>query len=91
MNGKSLMKHYLPEKEKFYSNLDMEDFVDAYHMHSTRNCKDFEIKYLGEYHGLYLKSDALLLTDVFKNFRKIRLKNYNLDPAIFLSAPGLAW
>ena len=81
----------LPEKEEFYSNLNLEDFVDLYDMNEKGVCKDFEIKYLGEYHGLYLKSDALPLADGFKNFRKRCLKNYNLDPAKFLLAPGLAW
>ena len=31
------------------------------------------------------------MTDVFENFRKMRLKIYHLDPVKFLSAPGLAW
>ena len=53
--------------------------------------KDFEIKNLGEYHDLYLKSDTLLLADVFENFSKMCLNIYQLDPAKFLSAPGLAW
>ena len=53
--------------------------------------KDFERKNLGQYHDLYLKSDKLLLNDVIKNVRKICLKIYNLDPANFLSATGLAW
>ena len=38
-----------------------------------------------------LKSDALLLTDVLQNFRKIYLTIYHLDSLKFLSAPGLAW
>ena len=53
--------------------------------------KDFEIKILGEYHDLYLKSDTLLLADVFENFSKMCLNIYQLDPAKFISAPGLAW
>ena len=64
----------LPEKEEFYRNLNMEDITDAYYMHAKIVCKDFEIKNLREYHDLYLKSDTLLLADVFKNFRKMCLK-----------------
>ena len=40
---------------------------------------------------MYLKSDTLVLADVFKNFRKMCYKIYHLDSAKFLSAPGLAW
>ena len=46
-------------------------------MHAKRVCKYFEIKYLGKYHDLHLKSDVLLLVDVFENFRKMCLKIYN--------------
>ena len=69
----------------------MEDNTDADNMHAKRVYKDFKIKNLGEYHDLYLKSDTLLLADVFENFRIMCLKIYHLDPAKFLSAPGLAW
>ena len=78
----------LPEKEEFYSNLNMEDITDADYMHPKRVRKDFAIKNLGGCHDLYLKSETLLLADVFENFRKMCLKT--LDPAKFLSAPGLA-
>ena len=33
----------------------------------------------------------MLLADVFRNFRNMCLEIYKLDPAKFLSAPGLAW
>ena len=52
---------------------------------------DFEIRNLGEYHDLYLKSDTLLLAYVFDNFRKMYLKIYHLYLAKFLLAPELAW
>ena len=41
---------------------------------------------------MYLKNDALVLADVFENFReKMCLKVFHLDPGKFLSAPGLPW
>ena len=46
---------------------------------------------MGEYHDLYVRSDTALLADVFENFRDKCLEIYELDPAHFLSAPGLAW
>ena len=67
----------------------MEDIIDADYAH-TRVCKDFEIKNLRDYHDLYVHSDTLLLEDVFENFRNMCLKIYELDPAKFLSGPGLA-
>ena len=33
----------------------------------------------------------MLLADIFENFRQSCLKNYELDPAHFVSLPGLAW
>ena len=38
-----------------------------------------------------MQSDTLLLADVFENFRDMCLKEYELDPAHFLSLAGLAW
>ena len=46
----------LPEKEDFYSHLNMEDINDANYAHAERVCKDFEIKDLGEYHNLLFKA-----------------------------------
>ena len=47
----------------------MGNVTDEDYMQAKRVCNDFEMKYLGEYHGLYLESGRLLLADVFKNFR----------------------
>ena len=52
--------------------------------------KRFKLKNLGEYHDLYVQSDNLLLANVFENFRNTCIKVYELDPAHFLSLPGLA-
>ena len=78
MIGKISMKHH-------YSHLNMEDITDADYTHAKRVCKDFEIKNLGEYHDLYVQSNALLLIDVFETFTNICFKIYELDPAKFLS------
>ena len=81
----------LPSKEAFYSNLNIENIDDIDYIHGNNVFKRFTLKHLGEYHGLYVQSDTLLLADVFENFRKMCLKVYELDPTHFLSALGLAW
>ena len=50
-----------------------------------------KMKNLGEYHDLHVQSDTSLLADKFENFRDKSIEIYGLDPAHFLSAPGLAW
>ena len=69
----------------------MEGITDADYAHAKRACKDFERNSLGEYHDLYVQRDSLLLANVSENFRNMCLKICELDPAKFLSAPGLAW
>ena len=81
----------LPSKEDFYSNLNMEDINDIDYRHANNVFKVFKLENLGNYHDLYVQSDTLLLADVFNNFRNMCLKEYKLDPAHFLSSPGLAW
>ena len=51
----------------------------------------FNISNLGEYHDLYVKLDTALRTDVFENFRDKHMEIDKLDPAYFLSTPGLSW
>ena len=81
----------LPGKESFYSSLTMEDISETDYAHVNNVFKKFNLNNLGEYHDLYIRSDTLLLADVFENFRYACMKNYELDPAHFVSLPGLAW
>ena len=81
----------LPNKEAFYSSLNMEDISDVDHRHAKRVFKSLNNKNLGDYHDLYVQSDTLLLADVFENFRNKCIEICELDSAHFLSAPGLAW
>ena len=81
----------LPPQECFYSVLNDENISDADYDHAARVFDAFSCQNMGDYHDLYLKSDVLLLADVFENFRNVCLKAYNLDPCHFYTSPGLAW
>ena len=69
----------------------MEDITDTDYRHANKVFKELELKNLGEYHDLYVQSGTLLLADVFGNFRNMCIKVYELDPAHFLTVPGLVW
>ena len=81
----------LPDKEAFYSSLNMEDITDVDHRHAYNVFKSINNKILGDYHDLYVQGDTSLLPHVFENFRNMCIELYQLDPAHFFSAPGLAW
>ena len=81
----------IPSKDSFYSNLTLENISETDYAHANNVFKKFNINNLGEYHDLYVRSDTLLLADIFENFRQSCLKNYELDPAHFVSLPGLSW
>ena len=96
----------LPDKEAFYSNLNVEDITDVDYRYAKRvfngiafngiafngvAFKSLNNKSLSDYHDFYVQSDILLLADVFENFRNVCIEVYELDPAHFISAPGLAW
>ena len=81
----------LPPKEDFYSIMNNEHITNKDYKHAQTVWKTFELKTMGEYHDLYLKSDILLLADVFENFRKTCLEYYKLDPCHYFTSPGLSW
>ena len=69
----------------------MEDIDNIDHRHGNNVFNKFKLNNLGDYHDLYVQSDTLLLAYVFENVRDMCLKEYELDPAHFVSLPGLAW
>ena len=84
-------ERHLPARKDFYSLLTDEDISDSDYAHAQKVWETFGIKNMGQYHDLYLKSDVLLLADIFENFREICLHIYGLDPAHYVSSPGLSW
>ena len=81
----------LPPKDEFDSILTDEGISDAQYQHAQNVWNTFDMRTMGEYHDLYLKSDILLLADVFENFRKTCLQYYKLDPCHYFTSPGLSW
>ncbi|GFV51050.1 uncharacterized protein TNCV_4743271 [Trichonephila clavipes] len=81
----------LPPKEKFYNRLNDEYITDNDYQHANHVWNAFNIKTLGEYSDLYVKTDVLILSDIFENFRSVCMKAYNLDPVWYYTAPGLSW
>ena len=74
----------LPDKEKFYSELNLEHITNEDYKHAKTVRNAFKIK------NLFVQCDTLQLADVFEQFRNLCLKEYELDPAYFVSTPGLA-
>lgn len=81
----------LPPKYCFYNSLTCEHISDDEYNHAQYIWQTFNIKSLGEYTDLYLKTDVLLLSDVFEKFRQTCLHHYQLDPAYYITAPSLSW
>ena len=78
-------------KDQFFSILNDQHITNDEYNHAKKAWKAFNIETMGEYHDLYLKSDVLLLADVFESFRKTCLQYYKLDPCHYFTSPGLSW
>ena len=85
-----LQSEGLPSKDKFYSTLYKSDVSDEDYQRAQRVWSHFSMKTMRDYHDLYLETDVLLLADVFENFRRTCMESYELDPAHYVSAPGLS-
>ena len=91
---RQLRKNNLPRvaaKRSVYSQVRLERISDEDYQHAQTVYKTFSCKDCGGHRWRGLKSDVLLLADVFENFRKLCLEHYRLDPANYLTAASLAW
>ena len=90
-SAKKLDEDLLPSKADFFSQLYNEGISNEDYLHAQNVWSRFDCKTLGDYHDVYLKSDVLLLADVFESFRRMAISTYKLDPAHYFTAPGLSW
>lgn len=81
----------LPSMDAFYNNLKKEPISEKSYQHAVKVWDFFEMKTLGDFHDMYVKTDCLLLCDVFEKFRQMCLQSYKLDACHFYTSPGLAW
>lgn len=90
-NWEVLSEEQLPSKEMFYNKLTDEPISDEDYEFAQNVWKNFQIKNLLEYTMLYLKTDILLLCDVFESFRKLTYEKFSLDSAWFFTLPGFSF
>ena len=76
-------------RELFFSSLTGDTVSES--DYAANIWKRFSIRTLGEYSDLYLKTDVLLLADIFENFRESCVASYGLDPAHYYTLPGFTW
>ena len=81
------LRHFASNFLKFESKtFTEEDYSRVKEIWKAFNCKNF-----GEYHDIYLKTDVLLLSSVFQNYRDLNYDNFQIDPTHYLTAPSLSW
>ncbi|CAH1170794.1 unnamed protein product [Phaedon cochleariae] len=81
----------LPPIESFYSKLYDKPCPRRHYLHAKLVWSKFGCKDLGQYVDLYMKTDIMLLADVFEQFRSSCHNTYGLDPAHYFTLPGFTW
>ena len=88
---KKFKENKLPDKCRFFSSLKNCGINEKEYQRAINMWKVFKIKNLGEYDDLHLKTDVLLLCDVFEKFINTCLDYYNLNPSHYFSSPGFSF
>ena len=87
-NFKKFKQNNLPDKDCFFNSLKNCYISDKEYSRAINIWNIFNIKNVGKYHDLYLKTDVC---DVFEKFISVCLKDYGLDLCHYFSSHGLAW
>ena len=88
---KKFFEDKLPDKCEFFNSLKDECISEKDYEKAKNVWNAFKMKTMYGYHDLYLKTDVLLLADVFEKFIETCLDYYGLDPCHYFSSPGLNW
>ena len=88
---KRFKENKLHDKNKRFSSLKDCGITGKEFERAIKVWKVLSIRNLGQYDPLYLKTDFLLLCDVFEKFIKTCLKYYFLDHCHYFSSPGLSF
>ena len=81
----------LPDKFEFFSSLKDKCISERDYSRAIYVWNVFKMDTISDYHNLYLKTDVLLLGDVYEKFIKTCLDYYGLDLWHYFSTPGLSW
>ena len=81
----------LLDKYKFFSCLKDVCITGKDYLKANDIWNVFKMNTMGDYHDLYLKTDVLLLADVYQKFVSTWLDYYGLDPCHYFSSAGLSW
>ena len=80
----------LPDRCEFFSFLKDKCISEQDYLHAIDVWIMFKMNTMSNYHDLYLKTDVLLLADVFEKFINMCLQHYGLDPCHYFSSSGLS-
>lgn len=81
----------LPPKAAFFNELRNENVSDEDYEHARNVWNVFNMRNMGEYSDLYLKTDVLILADIFEEFRKLSLERFGLEVCHYYTIAGFAW
>ena len=88
---KKFSEDKVPDKCNCFSSLKDECISEKDYQRANVVWDMFSMNTIGDYHDIYLKTDVLLLADVFEKLISRCLDYYGLSPCHYFSSPGLSW